>query len=81
MILQTANGLALDEKERKCEEINILLDNCYQQTFISEKIVRKLGLIPINEINRNISAFGSEKGAGRLLKEYNIVVQPTDRSR
>ena len=57
MILQATNGLALDEKER-CEEINILLNNSSQQTFISEKIVRKLGLIPIYEINRNISAFG-----------------------
>ena len=43
VILQAANGLALDEKERKCEEINIWLDNCSQQTFFSEKIVRKLG--------------------------------------
>ena len=57
-----------------------MLDNCSQQTFISEKIVRKLGLIPINEINRNISAFGGDKGQGMLLKEYNIVLQPTDRS-
>ena len=76
MILQVVNALLCNEEEKRCEEINVLLNNCSQQTFISEKVVKKLGLKSIGEVDRNISAFGSERGKGMRLKEYDVVLKP-----
>ena len=80
ILLQTANGYITDKKEKKLEEINILLDNCSQQTFISERIVKRLGLNPVKEIDRKINAFGTDKGKGMCLKEFEIVIKPMDES-
>ena len=62
------------------EEIKVLLDNCSQQTFVTEKIVKKLNLKPVGEVNRIINAFGSEKGTAMQLKEYNLVLNPMDKN-
>ena len=80
VILQSASGYVTDETEKKFEEIKILLDNCSQQTFITDRVVKKLGLNPVAEVERKINAFGSEKGTNMKLKEYRLVLKPMDKS-
>ena len=52
----------------------------FAKTFISEKIVKRLGLNPVKEIDRKINAFGTDKGKGMRLKEYEIVIKSMDKS-
>ena len=80
VLLQSAVAYLSDVEERKLEEVNLLLDNCSQQTFVTEKVVAKLGLVPVQEKNRRINAFGSNTGKGMRLKEYRIVLKPIDKS-
>ena len=80
IILQSASAYITDEKETTLEEILVLLDSGSQQTFVTEKIVKKLSLKPINEVKRMINAFGSEKGTIMKLEEYNLVLKPMDKS-
>lgn len=47
--------------KKKSEIVNVLMDNCSQQTVVSENIVKKLGLTPIRSVNRNFMAFGRVK--------------------
>ena len=60
--------------------MKILLDSCSQQSYISEKIARKLRLKPIRNINTKIKTFGSEKGTEMLLKEFSFAIKPMDKN-
>ena len=80
VILQSACAYITDEKETKLEEIEVLLDNCSQQTFVTERMVKKLGLKPKGEVCRKINAFGSEKETVKKLKEYTFILKPMDKS-
>ena len=80
ILLQTANGYIGDEKEERMEKIKILLDSCSQQTFISERVAKKLKLCPIREIKMTIKAFGNNQGKEMRLKEYQVVLKPIDNS-
>ena len=42
--------------------------------------MKRLGLNPVKEIDRKINAFGTDKGKGIRLKEYEIVIKPLDKS-
>ena len=81
VVLQSATGfLCDDENEKRVVKSNILLDNCSQQTFITERIAQKLELKVVVEKQKNINAFGSSKGTGMLLKKYKLVLKPIDKS-
>ena len=80
VLLQTANGYIADEKERRMQPVKILLDSCSQQTYVSQKVVKNLELNPIREVSMNIKAFGSNEGKDMLLKEYQIVLKPKNKS-
>ena len=42
--------------------------------------MKRLGLNPVKEIDRKINAFGTDKGKGMRLKEYEIVIKSMDKS-
>ena len=42
--------------------------------------MKRLGLNPVKEIDRKIYAFGTDKGKGMRLKEYEIVIKPMNKS-
>ena len=50
----------------------MLFDSCLQQTYISEKGVRKLNLMALQEIDVGVKTFSSEKEKVMKLKEYKI---------
>ena len=77
---KTANGYVADEKERRTQPIKILLDSCSQETYVSQKVVKKFELNPIREVSMNIKAFGSNEGKDMTLKEYQIVLKPKNKS-
>ena len=81
VVLQSATGFLCDGvDEKQITKANILLDNCSQQTFITERIVVKLKLKAVGEKKRSINAFGSNKGTGMLLKKYELILKPIDKS-
>ena len=58
VLLQTAMGFIADVKEEKELEIRIVFDSCSQQTYMTEKVARKLNLTP--ELKINIKPFGKD---------------------
>ena len=79
VILQSAKAYATDEKETILENVKVLLDSCSQQTFVTEKVVKTLGLKPIGSKLRKINAFGTEEGKYMNLKEYVLVLKPLNK--
>ena len=59
--------------------IDIMQEKCYlilaQQTYISEKVVRKFNLMSLQEGNVGLKAFASEKEKVTKLKAYEIWLQ------
>ena len=72
--LQTADAKIVNNKNYHYV-IKVLFDSCSQQTYISEKVVRNLNLMALQEINFVVKAFGSEKEKVMKLKEYEICLQ------
>ena len=74
ILLQTADAKIVNSKNYYYVA-KVLFHSCSQQTYISEKVVRKLNLIALQEINVGVKAFGSEKEKVMKLKEYEICLQ------
>ena len=74
VLLQTANSYVTDVKESKHILTKTLCDPASQQSYVTESVVNKLGLLPVRTINVNIKAFGDTKSQVKNLKEYQVVV-------
>ena len=74
ILLQTADGKIVNNKNYHYVA-KVLFDSCSQQTCISEKVVRKLDLMALQEINVGVKAFSSEKEKVIKLKEYKICLK------
>ena len=74
ILLQTADPKVVNSKNCRYGA-KILFDSCSRQTYVSEKVVRKLHLMALREINVGVKAFGSKKEKVMKLKEYEICLQ------
>ena len=74
ILLQTADAKIINNKNYHYVA-KVLFDSCSQQTYISEKVVRKLNLMVLQEIHVGVKAYGSEKEKAMKLKEHEICLQ------
>ena len=74
ILLQTADAKIVNNKNYHYVA-KVSFDSCSQQTYISEKVVQKLNLMTLQEINVGVKALGSEKEKVMKLKEYEICLQ------
>ena len=77
VLLQTASGIIADTAERRSASIKILLDTGSQRTYLSEKIVKKLGLQPYNSREMTVQAFGDVEGKSSIFNEYRFCLKNT----
>ena len=75
VLLQTASGIVADTSEKRSRPVKILLDAGSQRSYISERIVKQLKLVPKGSQNVIINTFGSTEGKSALLKEYSFCVK------
>ena len=81
VLLQTAVGFITDVKEKEELEIRIVFDSCSQQTYITEKVARKLNLTPSRELKIYIKPFGKDIEEIITAKEYCVCIKPIERDR
>ena len=72
ILLQTADAKIINKKKNCHYVAKVLFDSCSQQTYIAEKVVKKLNLAPVREINIGIKPFNSDREKVMKLKEYDL---------
>ena len=78
-LLQTANGYIADVKEINEVAVKIIFDSCSQQTYVTQKVAKKLNLKPIRKFKMAVNLFG--KGHEVLeVNEYSVCVKPQERN-
>lgn len=79
-LLQTANALAFKKNDQFCA-VKLLLDSGAQQSFIDEKIAKKLNLKSIEKIKIKVSGFRSEKEEMINCDVYELYLSPLDNNK
>lgn len=80
VMLQTATCFVSDTAEKKEIEVRVVLDSCSQQTYITDKLVKKLNLTAMKDVNLSIRPFGKETDDVVFTNEYRICMKPKDKS-
>ena len=75
VLLQTAQGVVTDRSEKNRCCVNILLDSGSQRTYITEKLVNKLKLIPVGSKRMTVKGFGDSDGKSGVYPEYRFCVK------
>ena len=75
VLLQTANGVISDNKEKRSQQIKILLDPGSTKTYISKRVAKQIELKPISSNLVNVKTFGQADGRTENLKEYEFCVK------
>ena len=60
VLLQTATAIASDNKEKRQSPVKVLLDPDSQRTYLSQRLVDYLKLVPIGKQAMTIKTFGNE---------------------
>ena len=60
VLLQTATAIASDNKEKRQLPVKVLLDPDSQRTYLSQRLVDYLKLVPIGKQAMTIKTFGNE---------------------
>ena len=75
VLLQTSDCYILNPAKEKAMKIKVLLDSGSQQTYVSEKVIKFLGLKPIDKHLVSIKTFGNQKKIEKECSEYNFVLK------
>ena len=75
IVSQTASACVMNKPEDQFCFINVLLDTGSQQTFISDRLVKQLKLVPLRQIEMEVSALLNTEESNMKLSEYEIVVK------
>ena len=75
VLLQTASGIISDTAEKRSAPIKILLDTGSQRTYLTENIVKKLGLQPHSSREMTVRAFGDVEGKSSIFDEYRFCIK------
>ena len=78
VLLQTATGIVLDDKEKRSLPVKILFDSGSQRTYLSERLVKQLNLKPINKQTLNVKTFGDDSEKTMDLNEYSFCIRNFD---
>ena len=71
VLLQTATAITSDNKEKRQLPVKVLLDTGSQRTYLSQRSVDYLKLVPIGKQMMTIKIFGNENENSVELKEYS----------
>ena len=77
-LLQTAYSKVCNPVKSKFMSVRILFDSCSQRTYVSERVVKNLGLRPITSKTVTVKTFGNEKGQQMDVNEYEICLNTRD---
>ena len=75
VLLQTATAITSDNKEKRQLPVKVLLDTGSQRTYLSQRSVDYLKLVPIGKQMMTIKIFGNENENSAELKEYSFCVR------
>ena len=75
VLLQTATAITSDNKEKRQLPVKVLLDTGSQRTYLSQRSVDYLKLVPIGKQMMTIKIFGNENENSVELKEYSFCVR------
>ena len=72
VLLQTAQCEAISGNNSKAIGIKCLFNSCSQQTYVTEKLVKNLGLKPLRHFSMVVKAFGENDGKPVNVSEYEL---------
>ena len=72
VLLQTATAIASDNKGKRQLPVKVLLDPGAQKTYLSQRLVDYLKLVPIVKQIMTIKTFGNENENSVEFKEYSF---------
>ena len=75
VLLQTASGVASDNRGKRSVPVKVVLDSGAERTYITEKLVRLLKLNPNSSKNVVLNTFGDPEGKSVTLKDYSFCVK------
>ena len=75
MFLETVCGVVTDSAEKISHSVKILLDKGAMSTYIVDRVVEKLKLMPKATHKVKINGFADKHGETRLRKEYLFCVK------
>ena len=78
VLLQTATAIASDNKEKRQLPVKVLLDPDSQRTYLSQRLVDYLKLVPIGKQTMTIKTFGNENENSVEFERVFILCQRYD---
>ena len=75
IVLQTVSACVMNKRKDQFYVVNVLFDTGSQQSFIPDRLVKKLKLAPLRQIDMEVSAFLNTEESNLKPSKYEIVVK------